>query len=129
MAPIKNKLATISFLDRQDYNTLTHHAIKLDELYQIRQQEIAAEKKNSDTNKTQQQFTSANFANFSAGNNLVERNNRSKLSLEDRNYRLEKNLCMYDGGNHPTHLCKKLIEKCKKEGKPLPIDRSSIKSQ
>lgn len=33
---------------------------------------------------------------------------------------------MFDGGNHRTHLCTKLIEKCKKEGKPMPVDPTTL---
>ncbi|KAI1003883.1 hypothetical protein K3495_g4328 [Podosphaera aphanis] len=43
-----------------------------------------------------------------------------KLSQEIKDHRKKHNLCMVDGGNHPTYQCQRLIEKLAKEGKPPP---------
>lgn len=50
----------------------------------------------------------------------IDSNGKSTQSAKE--YRIAQNLCLFDGGNHPTHLCPKLIEKCRKDGKPLPLD-------
>lgn len=122
-APIKDKLAQVSFLNRQDYNLVAYHAVEFDVQHQMRQEERAVEKKSYDNIiRAPKHYTHPNVATLVSelSNDTPATGTKSKLSQEDRNYRIAHNLCMYDGGDHPTHLCKKLIEKCKKEGKPLP---------
>lgn len=134
---IKDKLASVASLDRQNYEVLSYHAIQFDEVNLSRQRERAFEKQNYEYfNKATKPFEKLTFNAPSIISNNVNQpqtqpqprttDTNGRITQEVREYRKANNLCMFDGGNHRTHLCTKLIEKCKKEGKPMPIDPATL---
>lgn len=131
--PIKDKLACIANLDHQNYRMLTHHAIQLDENYLARQREKLAERQQQNQhytpikNQTSVVIPTPMISNYSIIQKNTDSNNR--ITKEVRDFRKANNLCMFDGGNHKTHLCQKLIDKCLKEGKALPVDPSTKQSE
>lgn len=46
---------------------------------------------------------------------------KGKFKRITKKFRVANSLCIFDGGNYPTQLCKKFKYKCKSEGKPVPI--------
>lgn len=105
---------------------LAHHAIKFDENYHARQRKKVAEKHLRDSYRAQssreQPIQPINNSQSTPQVALPSVDINGKLTQSVRDYRRLHNLCLFDGGQHPTHLCPKLIEKCKKEVKPLPVD-------
>lgn len=125
---IKDKLASVAFLDRQNYELLSNHAVQFDEAYLSRQRE-----KNFDNlNRVTKPIDKPNLNSSPVPpNNFSHPTPRStdsngRITQEVRDYRKSNNLCMFDGCNYRTHLCPKLIEKCRKEGKPMPINPDTL---
>ncbi|KAI0991519.1 hypothetical protein K3495_g16668, partial [Podosphaera aphanis] len=101
---------------------------QFDENYLARQREKELEKQQS--HYQPQKIRPSSSTSSSASHDApppAQKNTDSngRITQEVREYRKKNNLCMFDGGNHKTHLCKNLIEKCLKEGKPLPVDPST----
>ncbi|KAI0992845.1 hypothetical protein K3495_g15339, partial [Podosphaera aphanis] len=127
--PLKEKLSGVAFLDYRNYDLLTQYAIQLDEVYLMRQREkLSNEKIKSDDSQTytcQPLLIIQNSSHRPVSNSFPSSsltNAKTKITQEIKNYRKINKLCMFDGCNYPTHLCPKLIKKCKKEGKPIPME-------
>lgn len=133
---IKDKLASVAFIDRSNYDLVTYHAIQFDETYLLRQREKIAEKEILDQLSSKSRHYPSPYSTATIANNhnstktpQIPSEPRGKISQDMKAYRIANNLCLYDGGNHPTHLCEKLIAKCRKEGKALPINPNNPQPQ
>ncbi|KAI0998356.1 hypothetical protein K3495_g9838 [Podosphaera aphanis] len=111
-APLKDKLASVTFIDYDNYDMVSQLAVQFDENYQMHQF---------------QRMVDNNSLGFSQ-NNLFSLTTdfRGKISHPVKEYCKANNLCMFDGGSHLTHLCPKLIDKCVKQGKALPVDSETL---
>ncbi|KAI0992341.1 hypothetical protein K3495_g15845, partial [Podosphaera aphanis] len=131
-APLKDKLASVAFIDYDNYDMVSQLAVQFDENYQMRQLQKLADSNSLGFSQKQPFFNtkpSIAASDPSRPPPPPTTDFRGKISSEVREYRKANNLCMFDGGNHPTHLCPKLIDKCVKEGKALPVDPATLQAK
>ncbi|KAI0998192.1 hypothetical protein K3495_g10001 [Podosphaera aphanis] len=134
-APLKDKLASVAFIDYDNYGMVSQLAVQFDENYQMRQLQRMVDNDSLGLSQKQPFFgtkppnSASNPSHPPPPSQQPTTDSRGKISHEVREYRKANNLCMFDGGSHPTHLCPKLIDKCVKEGKALPVDPATLPSK
>ncbi|KAI0998142.1 hypothetical protein K3495_g10048 [Podosphaera aphanis] len=131
-APLKDKLASVAFIDYDIYDMMSQLALQFDENYEMRQLQRMVDNNSLGFSQKQPFFgtkppnSASNPSHPPAPSQQPTTDFRGKIRHEVREHRKANNMCMFDSGSHATHLCPKLINKCVKEGKALPVDPATL---
>ncbi|KAI0991987.1 hypothetical protein K3495_g16199 [Podosphaera aphanis] len=130
--PLQGKLLGTPYIDITNYDVVTQLALQFDSGYQMQREMKMSNTQVGNKPRTFMKATpepSATPPNSS--NQFLHLTSDGKLSQEVKDYRKKHNLCLFDGGNHQTHLCQRLIDKLAREGKspPQPPETPLTKSQ
>lgn len=108
-------------IDIINYDLNTEFSLQCEGGYLI-QKHVKAQNTPLSYSKSKPQVLNMNDAkyDFKASISPPHLTQDGKLSQEIKEYRKKNNLCLFDGGNHPTHQCQRLIEKLAREAKPPP---------
>ncbi|KAI0994307.1 hypothetical protein K3495_g13875 [Podosphaera aphanis] len=119
--PLQVKLLGTPFIDITNYDVVTQLALQYETGF-LMQKELKSLSSSSGINfrPAKKPIPNSSIPKSSAFNHLEHLSQDGKLSQEIKDYRKKHNLCMFDGGNHQTHECKRLIEKLAKMGRPPP---------
>ncbi|KAI1000332.1 hypothetical protein K3495_g7866 [Podosphaera aphanis] len=121
--PLQGKLLGTPFVDITNYDVVTELALQYECGYHMQKHLKSPSGSAKPSYQKPAAFEPKGDTHASSFHPHLTR--AGKLSQEVKDYRKKHNLCMFDGGNHPTHQCQRLIEKLAKEGKPPPAPPAS----
>ncbi|KAI0997536.1 hypothetical protein K3495_g10652 [Podosphaera aphanis] len=119
--PLQVKLFGTTFIDITNYDVVTQPALQ-NETGFLMPKELKSFSSPTGVNfkSAKNPIPNSSIPKSSTFNHLEHLPQDGKLSQDTKDYRKKHNLCMFDGGNHQTHECKRLIEKLAKTGRPPP---------
>ncbi|KAI1005275.1 hypothetical protein K3495_g2941 [Podosphaera aphanis] len=119
---LKDDWPTTPYIDITNYDFVTQLALQFESGYRLQKELKSSNVTNSAKLRPPKPATADSFTgNCHTANNTSHLTPDGKLSQEIKEFRKKHNLCLFYGGNHPTHQCQRLIEKLAKEGKPPPV--------
>lgn len=127
--PLQVKLLGTPHIDITNYELITELSLQYESGYQMQKQIKALNTLGFSKQRPQKFNMHETLFDPKTSASTPHLTKDGKLLQEIKDYRKKNNLCLFDGGNHPTYQCQRLNEKLAKEGKPPPATPSTPTSK